>query len=148
MNNFTNMMKIAVKLNLKESAVQWSNPKTHSKSINSNYYNVGLLTGRINNIIVVDVDVKDNGVEEMEKYIAIHGPLKTIRQNTPNGGYHLIFKYTSTSSNDQYLIDNYLKTDRAYRNGIDIRSNKGYIVFAPSKLMVNHMNWIQNIMNF
>lgn len=134
MNNFTNMMKIAVKLNLKESAVQWSNPKTHSKSINSNYYNVGLLTGRINNIIVVDVDVKDNGVEEMEKYIAIHGPLKTIRQNTPNGGYHLIFKYTSTSSNDQYLIDNYLKTDRAYRNGIDIRSNKGYIVFAPSKI--------------
>ena len=134
MNNFTNMMKIAVKPNLKGSAVQWSNPNTHCKSINTKYYNVGLLTGKINNIIVVDVDVKDNGIEEMEKYIALYGEPQTIRQNTPSGGYHLIFKYTSSNSDDQYLIDNYLKTDRAYRSGIDIRSNKGYIVFSPSKI--------------
>lgn len=134
MNKFTNMMKIAVKPNLKDPAVEWSNPNTHEKSINTKYYNVGLLTGKINNIIVVDVDVKDNGIEEMEKYIALYGEPQTMRQNTPSGGYHLIFKYASSNIDDQFLIDNYLKTDRAYRNGIDIRSNKGYIVFAPSKI--------------
>lgn len=134
MNNFTNMMKIAIKPNLKESAVKWSNPNTHLKSIDTKYYNVGLLTGKINNIIVVDVDVKDNGIEEMKEYIALYGEPQTIRQNTPGGGYHLIFKYNSSNADDQFLIDNYLKTDRSYRNGIDIRSNKGYIVFAPSKI--------------
>ena len=71
----------------------------------------------------------------MDKYYALFGEPQTIRQNTPSGGYHLIFKYTSSNTDDQFLIDNYLKTKTSFRNvGIDIRAKGGYIVLAPSKI--------------
>ena len=133
MNNFTNMLKFAVNKNSKKPAVKWSKPENHMTHINTKRYNVGLLTGPINDIIVVDVDAKNNGIEEMEKYYAEFGLIKTVKQNTPSGGYHLIFKYTSSNIDDQFLIDSYLKTKSSYRNvGIDIRSKGGFIVFAPS----------------
>ena len=133
MNNFENMLKFAVNKNSKYPAVKWSKPENYMTEIDTSRYNVGLLTGPINNIIVVDVDAKNNGIEEMEKYYTEYGLIKTVKQITPSGGYHLIFKYTSSNNDDQFLIDNYLKTKSLYRNvGIDIRSKGGFIVFAPS----------------
>jgi hypothetical protein len=46
------------------------------------------LTGKINNIIVLDVDEKDEGIEEFNKYIIEYGEPQTITQKTPSGGYH------------------------------------------------------------
>ena len=132
---FETKIKFALKTNSKLPCVKWSNPKNQKKEINTNIFNVGLITGPINDIIVVDVDAKNNGIEEMEKYYAEFGEPQTIKQTTPNGGYHLIFKYTTSNDDDQFLIDNYLKTKTSFRNvGIDIRSKGGYIVLAPSKI--------------
>ena len=132
---FETKLKFALKNNSKLPRVKWSKPKNHKTYINTKLFNVGLITGPINDIIVVDVDKKNNGIEEMDKYYALFGEPQTIRQNTPSGGYHLIFKYTSSNTDDQFLIDNYLKTKTSFRNaGIDIRAKGGYIVLAPSKI--------------
>ena len=140
--------KFPCKTNSKYPAVKWSMPEnqiTNIKRINTKYNNIGLITGPINDIIVVDVDKKNNGIEEMEKYYAEFGEPHTIKQNTPNGGYHLIFKYTSSNIDDQFLIDNYLKTKRGFRHkGIDIRSKGGYIVIAPSKINAKSYEFVDN----
>ena len=138
--NFTkDLLKIKINKHDKKPAQKWrnlqKNTKQPQKNIDTNIFNVALLTGKINNILVVDVDKKDNGIEEFEKYINEFGEIKTIKQNTPSGGYHLFFKYTSSNSDDQFLIENYLKNKSKYRNGkgIDIRSNGGYVIIAPSE---------------
>jgi hypothetical protein len=93
-----------------------------------------VLTGKENDIIVADFDIHDNGTEEYKKYEAEFGTIKTLKQNTPSGGFHLFFKYNSSNPDDQFLIDNYLKNKTKYREkGIDIRSNGGYVIIAPSE---------------
>jgi hypothetical protein len=36
--------------------------------------------------LVVDLDVKDDGVEELKKYIQAHGKPNTLHVTTPTGG--------------------------------------------------------------
>ena len=62
--------------------------------INTKLYNVGIPCGKINNIIILDVDDKDNGLKEFEKYVKGYGKPNTVKQTTPNNGFHLIFKVT------------------------------------------------------
>ena len=138
MNSLDKKWKFALKKNSKRPAVDWSNEKNIRKNIediNTKFNNIGLLTGPINDLLVVDVDCKDNGIEEMELYYKEYGEINTLTQKTPSGGYHLLFKYTSSNKDDQYLIDQYLKSKSKFRNkGIDIRSKGGYIVMAPSQI--------------
>lgn len=75
----------------------------------------GIPTGAINNILVLDVDVKDNGHETVKKY---HIPL-TMSQATISGGKHFVFKYPQ----DGKLYGNRVKFDQ----GLDVRGEGGYI---------------------
>ena len=131
---FEKLSKIALKKNEKTPAFKgWNNTVNQFENINSNYYNVGVVTGIINNIIVLDVDFKDNGNEEFKKYIDEYGEPKTVKQTTPNNGYHYFFKNTHSNPKYKYLIDNYLKNKSKYRDkGLDIRTNGGYVATEPS----------------
>ena len=66
------------------------------EEINISMYNVGLPCGA-NNLIVLDIDAKDNGIEEWEKYILEYGIPKTVCETTPNGGLHFYFIHHSTN---------------------------------------------------
>lgn len=55
---FETKLKFALKNNSKLPCVKWSKPKNHKTYINTKLFNVGLITGPINDIIVVDVDKK------------------------------------------------------------------------------------------
>ena len=136
MSTFNKMLKIKLQLNSKLPAQKWKQSKNQStETINLKYYNTCLLTGKVNDIIVVDIDVADNGIEEFNNYIKEFGEPKTIKQHSPSGGMHYFFKYTSSNPDDMYLIECYLKNKAKYRNaGLDIRSNGGYIVLAPSSI--------------
>lgn len=94
--------------------------------------NRGVLTGRKgkNNITVVDLDLytKKNKVYNKDKCLFIneygHEFIKyfdTYTVKTPNGGYHLYFKYDKDIKQTQNGILN-----------IDIRNDGGYIVSAGS----------------
>lgn len=77
----------------------------------------GIPTGASNNILVLDVDVKDNGYESLKKY---HLPL-TLSQRTKSGGCHFIYRYPS----DGKVYGNRVKFD----HGLDIRGEGGYIAY-------------------
>ena len=135
MQQIKDMLKIKLVKNNKIPACKWSQKINHFTDIDSTLYNVGLITGKINNIIVLDVDKKDHGIEEMDSYYNQYGPINTLKQSSPNGGYHLFFKNTSSNEDDQYLIDTYITNKSKFRNcGLDIRSNGGYIVVEPSQI--------------
>lgn len=105
--------------------VKWKQESTSEQTIinkwSSLYSNKikfwGIPTGEANGIIVLDVDVKDNGLETVKNY---HVPL-TMSQTTKSGGKHYIFKYPKDGNN----YGNRVKFD----DGLDIRGEGGYIAY-------------------
>jgi hypothetical protein len=127
-----NLDKFKLNLNAKTPCVLWKNKHNHKKNISFKYNNVGIPCGKENNLIVVDVDNKDEGIEEFDNYINLFGKPKTLIVKSINGGYHYYFTYKHSTESASYLITNNLKNSTKYRNkGIDIRTTGGYIV-APN----------------
>ena len=81
---FNNLYKFEVIKNNKTPSCKWTNANNHKKNIELNKYNVGIPTGKINNIIVLDVDKKDNGINEFNNYIKQYGDINTLTVETPN----------------------------------------------------------------
>jgi len=138
--------KFKVCKGLKQPACKWTDPRNHQKApIDQTYYNTGIPTGPINNLLVVDVDVKDQGMEEFRKYIDSYGSPNTLTISTPSGGLHLYFNYNSKNPQDAEKIKQYLRNKTGFRGkGIDIRSEGGYIIAPhsvvskkPSKIINN-----------
>ena len=106
------------------------------KTINDENYipehttNIGLLCGKNSNIIVIDVDEKDDGVLIWNKLKEKYNIPLTAIQSTPNNGFHYFFKYNPR-------IDKYLNAIKfpIYKNhniGLDLRSNGSQVVAYPS----------------
>lgn len=88
--------------------------------------NIGIPTGEITGLLVLDVDNKNgvSGSDSLKALIEEYGELPNTRQHlTPSGGYHLIYKYSG--SNVPCTVGN-------LGPGLDVRSNGGYIVAPPS----------------
>ena len=78
-------------------------------------------------IIVLDIDTKDEGIEEFNKYILEFGPsvLSTYTVRSWSGGYHYYFNYDPNN----YNMVNYLTNSSGYRGkGLDIRTKGGFII--------------------
>lgn len=106
--------------------------------IDTKKYNVGLVAG-INNLLILDIDIKDGGLIEWNKYKKDHFDPYTMKQETPSGGFHYVFLHKSTKYTPEQveLIDR-LKNKSKYRGfGLDIRKNNGYIVFSPSSRVID-----------
>jgi hypothetical protein len=130
-----NLKKIELKKNNKTPVTKWTDPTNQIKHVDLKKYNVGFPTGKINNIVVVDIDFKDNGIEEFNKYIEQYGHINTFIVKTPNKGFHYYFLYENTNEATQHLIDECLTNSTKYRGkGLDIRTNGGYIVAPRSSL--------------
>lgn len=54
---------------------------------------IGVATGAVSGIDVLDVDVKHGGIDWLDKHINELPPTRT--QETRSGGYHLLFKHQS-----------------------------------------------------
>jgi len=85
--------------------------------------NVGIVTGEISNLIVLDVDPKHGGDDSLAALEARFAPLPdTVEAQTGGGGRHLYFTHPGG-----------LVLNRAgLRQGIDLRGDGGYIVAPPS----------------
>jgi hypothetical protein len=136
--NYDELLKVKIRRNSKIPSEGWKNSKI--KEVKNNY-NVGIKTGEENNLIVVDVDFKDEGIEEMDIYIREYGEPQTVKQRSIRGGYHLFFQYNHSDDECKYLIENYLKNAAGYRGkGIDVRTTGGYIMSYPS--IINNKQYI------
>lgn len=88
---------------------------------------VAVPTGRKIGAFVLDVDNKpggSNGFEWLDEMESAHGQLPpTRRAKTANGGMHIFFRYVEGTRNRGALGD-----------GVDIRSEGGYVVAAGSRM--------------
>lgn len=82
--------------------------------------NVAIVTGKISNITVVDIDMKADG-----QVTSLSTFPKTYTVQTPSGGYHLYYEY------DPEI----LQTANTYFQfpHTDIRNDGGYVLAPPSK---------------
>jgi hypothetical protein len=63
-----------------------------TKSTSTDSDNVAILTGKINDIIVVDID-KDS-IDSFVKHFGSFDKLDTLVTKSWNGGYHVFFEYS------------------------------------------------------
>lgn len=86
--------------------------------------NIGIATGPESGIVVLDIDVKNDGYESMKELIGEHGQLPpTVEAITGSGGRHILFKHPG------WFVRNSVGK---IAPGIDVRGDGGYIVAAPS----------------
>ena len=85
--------------------------------------NVGIVTGEISNLIVLDVDPKHGGDDSLAELERRFGVLpETIEARTGGGGRHLYFAHPGG------LVPNRV----GLAQGIDLRGDGGYVVAPPS----------------
>lgn len=85
--------------------------------------NIGMATGVDNNFLVLDVDPPHGGDKTLVQLEDKYGQLpQTLRAKTGSGGEHIIFQHVDGLSNCVGAIG----------DGLDIRTQGGYIVVAPS----------------
>jgi putative DNA primase/helicase len=86
--------------------------------------NIGIPTGERSGFVALDVDPRHGGGASLDALITEHGALpETVTATTGGGGKHYIFKYT-----DKLCLKNAV----GFREGLDIRTQGGLIVVAPS----------------
>jgi Bifunctional DNA primase/polymerase, N-terminal/Family of unknown function (DUF5906) len=86
--------------------------------------NIGIVTGEVSGITVIDIDIGEGkfGAESWAEAIKDHGEPDTLMSKTGSGGMHVIFSYNSA-----------LKTSvNTLGKGVDVRNDGGYIVAPPS----------------
>tara|TARA_B100001094_G_C18196316_1_gene811478 strand:- start:5916 stop:9062 length:3147 start_codon:yes stop_codon:yes gene_type:complete len=112
---------------------QWQSKTLSQLFENQMKENRAILTGKINNVIVVDLDLYKVNKED-SKFIKDFGEdyikrFNTLTFKTGNGGEHLLFNYTPT-----------IKTSANDTHHIDIRSDGAYIVAPGSVIDRSHYN--------
>ena len=85
--------------------------------------NVGIVTGEISNLVVVDVDPNHGGDDSLDRLQQRFGPLPpTVEVETGGGGRHLYFAHPGFQ----------LRNRVGLAQGIDLRGDGGYVVAPPS----------------
>ena len=85
--------------------------------------NVGIVTGAVSGIVVVDVDPAHGGRDSVRELEARHGPVPaTVESVTGGGGRHLYFRHPGGQVPNRVGI----------QLGIDVRGDGGYVVAPPS----------------
>lgn len=85
--------------------------------------NIGIVTGEISNLIVLDVDPKHGGDAALERLERRFEPLPaTVEAVTGGGGRHLYFAHPGGA----------VRNRTGLAQGIDLRGDGGYIVAPPS----------------
>jgi len=77
------------------------------------------------NLVVVDVDIRDDGMARWAAMVAEHPPLVTACHTTPSGGLHVFFDAPEAISNGKL------------GPGIDIRGVGGQVVVPPSSRVID-----------
>ena len=85
--------------------------------------NIGIVTGEISNLIVLDVDPKHGGDDSLAALQRRFGALPdTVEARTGGGGRHLYFAHP----------EGFVPNRTGLAQGIDLRGDGGYVVAPPS----------------
>ena len=84
--------------------------------------NVGVASGKVSDLIVLDVDPRHGGLESLRQFEDENGPLPDVPAvRTGGGGFHFYFKYLPGLGNRVGLLP-----------GIDVKSDGGFVVYPGS----------------
>jgi hypothetical protein len=85
--------------------------------------NVGLVTGRISRLVVLDIDTTHGGDASLRHLESVHGALTpTVAAITGGGGHHLYFAHPG----------GFVHNKTGLVRGVDVRGDGGYVVAPPS----------------
>lgn len=85
--------------------------------------NVGIVTGAVSGLVVLDVDPQHGGEDSLQKMEQNHGPLPpTVSATTGGGGQHFFFAHPGGTIHNKAGV----------APGIDLRGDGGYVVAPPS----------------
>ena len=93
LNIYLNKKLIHMPTNRKKAICKWKDISSSIPIEKSN--NVAILTGQKNNITIVDIDVKNDGLKKWNELIDINGDIVTPKVKTGSGGYHYYFSYNA-----------------------------------------------------
>jgi hypothetical protein len=99
--------------------------------------NVAIITGRISDLVVVDVDPAHGGLGTLAAMEADHQLLdRSAAVHTPSGGRHYWFRHPGGR------LSNSNKTIRdRYGAGVDIRGDGGLVLAPPSVRLTGAYRW-------
>jgi len=102
-------------------------------------HNVGMPTGPINGLFVLDLDPRHGGDETFKHLLSQYDTLPpTWQTTTQSGGTHFFFKWD----------DNRLVGNRAnVLPGLDIRGDGGYVLLPPSRVEGDY-RWVRSPSKF
>lgn len=115
----------------KRPAIAWKRYQTrcvteeglHDWFQRSPNYNVGIVTGKLSGLVVLDVDPGHGGTASLKKLAREEGRLpQTMAAITGGGGRHFYFRHPGEEVHNRAGI----------RPGIDLRGDGGCIVAPPS----------------
>lgn len=107
----------------------WWNARPHA--------NIGLATGKESGVFVVDVDVKHgDGPAALAQWWAEQNekPWVTLSERSGSGGHHYLFEYPRDGEK--------VPTRSGWLPNVDVRSDGGYIVCAPSIIPAGPYTWV------
>lgn len=87
--------------------------------------NVGVRTGLVSGLVVIDIDPEHGGLDTMRSLAAEHAIPKGLRVRTGSGGWHIYFAHPGGQ------IRNSAGT--ALGPGVDVRGDGGYVIAPPSR---------------
>ena len=135
--------KCASNAKVPQRGLSWTDPQHQTQTKPKGNY--GVVCGSANNLIVLDVDVKDDGLAELQDYIKNHGNINTYTVRTPAGGYHYYFNYKGANEVDNERIARWLRNSTKYRaKGLDIRTQGGYVVGPGSRVGGKEYEVVEN----
>lgn len=85
--------------------------------------NVGIVTGRVSGLVVVDIDARHDGASSLAALESEHGPVaRTVQAATGGGGRHCYFAHPGGAVPNRVGL----------APGIDLRGDGGCVVAPPS----------------
>lgn len=156
---YSDLKFICTPLNGKVPIIKKWNKFTHTPEYSAfKNKNIGVLTGKVSNITILDIDNKDNGMKMWKQLSACYPKINTPIAITPNNGLHIYFKYNKklSSTSRLKLNNNYIGWDILNDNrqavlppSIDLYNNKKYKwLIRPTHNNISQIpNWLELYIN-
>ena len=136
--NVQECIQIPLHANSKVPKIKWDKL---AETPSSNLFidsNIGLLAG--NKFVVVDIDVKDDGLSTWTQWTKEYGAPLTVTQRTPSGGVHYFFQPCPLILDQKIIKIN----ANGKRVGIDIIAGNSYVTISPSTINSKAYKWIKS----
>ena len=103
--------------------------------------NIGILTGQVSGITVLDIDIKDNGMKVWNNLSMSYPEITTPMTRTPSGGLHIYFRFNKhLHSFSRFKL-------RDEQIGWDLLNNDRQVVAPPSinSITKKKYTWVNSL---